>query len=99
MVGGRLEDRGSGRPLLADDLPWDCRQRIIKAKRPVTKRLVVRLVRTTNVDLPVRLRIAANGNARLGAGNDVRRREASIVIGAQLVRGPGGAYRFEEQGS
>src|SRR5205823_2896547 len=61
------------------------------------QRVVLRFVRTKNADLPVRLRIAANGNARLGTGADVRRREPTIVIGAQLRRGADGAYRFEEQ--
>src|SRR5262249_33646795 len=61
------------------------------------KRVVLRFVRTRDANLPVRLRIAANGNARLGTGPDVRRREPTIVIGAQLRRGVDGAYRFEEQ--
>jgi riboflavin synthase len=59
-------------------------------------RLTIRFVRTTSVEVPVRLRIAANGDARLGMGSTVARREPSIVIGSQLRR-VGDAYQFEEQ--
>jgi hypothetical protein len=58
--------------------------------------LTIRFTRTTSPDLPVRIRIAANGDARLGMGNQVSRRDPSIVLGAQLRR-VGGAYLFEEQ--
>jgi hypothetical protein len=61
------------------------------------RRIVIRFTRTTNPDLPVRLRIAANGKARAGVGNSVSRREENLVIGAQLRRGAGGVYQFEEQ--
>lgn len=58
--------------------------------------LTIRFVRTTSPELPVRIRIAANGDARMGMGNQVSRRDPSIVMGAQLRR-VGGAYVFEEQ--
>ncbi|MBL9086980.1 MAG: hypothetical protein JNM10_07530 [Planctomycetia bacterium] len=58
--------------------------------------LTIRFTRTTSPDLPVRIRIAANGDARMGMGNQVSRRDPSIVLGAQLRR-VGGAYVFEEQ--
>src|SRR5262245_42765399 len=61
------------------------------------KRLVIRFTRTSSPDLPVRLRIAANGKARIGAGNDGHRRGESIVVGAQIRRDSTGAYVFEEQ--
>jgi hypothetical protein len=64
----------------------------ITARRTLT----IRFVRTTNPDLPVRVRIAANGSASLGTGDQVTRREPTIVVGAQIRRGPDGAYRFEE---
>ncbi len=57
--------------------------------------LTIRFVRTTSPDLPVRIRIAANGDARMGMGTQVSRRDPSIVLGAQLRR-VGGAYVFEE---
>jgi len=59
--------------------------------------LTIRFVRTTNPDLPVRVRIAANGKASLGSGDQVTRRESALVLGAQIRRGPDGVYRFEEQ--
>ena len=65
----------------------------VTARRTIT----IRFVRTTNPDLPVRLRVAANGRASLGSGTTVRRREENIVFGAHLRRGPSGAYVFEEQ--
>jgi len=58
--------------------------------------LTIRFVRTTSPELPVRIRIAANGDARLGMGDQVSRRDPSIVLGAQLRR-VGGVYVFEEQ--
>lgn len=58
--------------------------------------LTIRFVRTGNPDLPVRIRIAANGDARLGTGQQVTRRDASLVLGAQLRRA-GQGYVFEEQ--
>ena len=58
--------------------------------------LTIRFTRTTSADVPVRIRIAANGDARMGMGNQVSRRDPSIVLGAQL-RHVGGAYVFEEQ--
>jgi len=58
--------------------------------------LTIRFVRTTSQELPVRIRIAANGDARLGMGDQVSRRDPSIVLGAQLRR-VGGVYVFEEQ--
>lgn len=58
--------------------------------------LTIRFVRTANPDLPVRLRIAARGDARLGTGQQVTRRDASLVLGAQLRRA-GQGYVFEEQ--
>ena len=58
--------------------------------------LTIRFTRTTSADLPVRIRIAANGDARMGMGSQVSRRDASIVLGAQLRR-VSGAYVFEEQ--
>lgn len=61
------------------------------------KTLTIRFVRTTGAELPVRIRIAADGDARLGTGSQVTRREPSLVVGAQLRWAQGG-YVFEEQG-
>jgi len=61
------------------------------------QRLVLRFARTRNPDVPVRLRITAQGRARQGVGDQTLRREESIVIGAGLRRLPGGAWQYEEQ--
>lgn len=58
--------------------------------------LTIRFVPTKDPALPVRIRIAANGDARLGTGQQVTRRDASLVLGAQLRRA-GQGYVFEEQ--
>jgi len=60
-------------------------------------KLTVRFVPTRNVDLPVRLRVAANGKASLGSKANVLKREPSLVIGVQLRRVAGGGYQYEEQ--
>lgn len=59
--------------------------------------IVIRFLRTKNADLPVRIRISANGKASVGSGDNVQRREPTIIVGAQLRR-MGGAYEFQEQG-
>jgi hypothetical protein len=59
--------------------------------------LTIRFVRTKSADLPVRIRIAANGRASIGTGDQVARRDNSLVLGAQIRRDADGAYRFEEQ--
>jgi len=62
------------------------------------KRLVVRFVRTRDADVPVRLRIAATGEASMGQGAQVlRRKEPQIVVGCLLRRVPGGRYEYREQ--
>lgn len=61
------------------------------------QKLVLRFARTRNPDVPVRLRITAQGKARQGVGDQTLRREESIVLGAGLRRLPGGGYQYEEQ--
>ena len=62
------------------------------------RRLTVHFVKTRNVDVPVRLRIAVNGEASMGRGADVlRRKEPQIVVGCALRRIPGGRYEYQEQ--
>lgn len=60
------------------------------------RRIVVRFVRTTSPEMPVRLRVTASGKARMGVGDQVMRREEVLSVGARLRRGPSG-YLFEEQ--
>lgn len=61
------------------------------------QRLVLRFARTRNPDVPVRLRITAQGKARQGVGDQTLRREELIVVGAGLRRLPGGGWQYEEQ--
>ena len=61
-------------------------------------RLTVRFVKTRDPSVPVRLRIAATGNAAMGQGaNKLRRNERQIVAGCALVRGASGRYEYQEQ--
>lgn len=61
------------------------------------QKLVLRFARTRNPDVPVRLRITAQGKARQGVGDQTLRREELIVVGAGLRRLPGGGWQYEEQ--
>lgn len=61
------------------------------------QKLVLRFARTRNPDVPVRLRITAQGKARQGVGDQTLRREESIVMGVGLRRLPGGGWQYEEQ--
>jgi hypothetical protein len=61
-------------------------------------RVTVRFVKTRDPNVPVRLRIAATGNASMGRGAEkLRRGESQIVAGCALVRGPSGRYEYQEQ--
>lgn len=61
-------------------------------------RLTVRFAKTRDPNVPVRLRIAATGNASMGQGtNKLRRGEPQIVAGCALVRGASGRYEYQEQ--
>jgi hypothetical protein len=59
--------------------------------------LTLRLVRTRDANYPVRVRITARGKASLGSGNEVQRRDETLVVGAQLRRLPYGGYQLEER--
>ena len=61
------------------------------------QKLVLRFARTRNPDVPVRLRITAQGKARQGVGDQTLRKEEMIVIGVGLRRAPGGGWQYEEQ--
>jgi|GEM_PF-2240976 len=61
------------------------------------QKLVLRFARTRNPDVPVRLRITAQGKARQGVGDKTLRKEESIVIGVGLRRAAGGGWQYEEQ--
>jgi hypothetical protein len=61
-------------------------------------RLTVRFMKTRDPGVPVRLRIAAMGNASMGQGaNKLRRGENQIVAGCALVRAASGRYEYQEQ--
>jgi hypothetical protein len=60
------------------------------------KRLVLRLHKTTNPDVPVRFRLVARGKASAGVGDQVVNRAPELGMGATLRRGETG-YVFEEQ--
>ncbi len=62
------------------------------------RRLVVRFVKTRDVTVPVKLRIAVNGDASMGRANEVlRRKEQQIVVGCALRRTADGRYEYQEQ--
>ncbi len=61
------------------------------------KRLVLRLHRTTNPDVPVRFRLVARGKASTGVGDQVVSRAPELGLGASIRRLPQGGYGFEEQ--
>jgi len=61
-------------------------------------RLTVRFVKTRDPNVPVRLRVAAMGNASMGQGsNKLRRGEGQIVAGCALARNAAGRYEYQEQ--
>jgi hypothetical protein len=61
------------------------------------ERLVMRLHKTTNPDLPVRFRLVARGRASAGSGDQVVQRGPELTLGARIRRLPGGGHAFEEQ--
>jgi hypothetical protein len=60
------------------------------------RRLVLRLHKTVNPDLPVRFRLVARGKASAGVGDRVVSRAPELGMGATLRR-QGDRYVFEEQ--
>jgi hypothetical protein len=59
------------------------------------RRLVVRLAKTTQVAVPIRIDIRADGKASTGVGSDVVQRAAALTMSAGLRRSAGGRYLFE----
>jgi hypothetical protein len=60
------------------------------------RRLVLRLHKTVNPDLPVRFRLVARGKASGGVGDKVLQRADELGAGA-TIRREGGRWVFEEQ--
>jgi hypothetical protein len=59
------------------------------------RRLVVRLAKTTDANLPVRLEVRASGKASTGVASQVAQRGEALSIHALLRRSPQGGYVFE----
>jgi hypothetical protein len=60
------------------------------------KRIVVRLTKTTDSAMPIRLQVTARGAASTGVGETVERRAEEIVLGGVLRRNPVSGWRFDE---